>query len=343
MKDDNFMGTHLIKKGEEIAEFFDVDANAVNFVTKIYPMLINPFYFSLIKKKGGPIWRQCVPNTKELKNNFSSGHTFRKEVLHYKTVIQRGYNRATLLVTNKCAVYCRFCSQKGKGIPNTDISWDDVDKGLDYIEKKKKIREVILSGGDPLMLQYDFLTHILKTLEKMNHVKLIRIETRIPVVFPMGIKDELISILKISKPVYIITQFNHPAEINISSRNAIKSFVKKGFPVFNQTVLLKGVNDNVAVLQHLFENLLEMRVKPLHLFISDLTEGISHFHVPVETAILIYKCLLRKMSCLALPRLSLNLPYGGGPMYILPPSVISTFGENFIIQNYEGYFFIYPK
>lgn len=341
MFDANSIKANAIIDGNDIAAFYNVNANLINSVSRIYPMLINPYYFSLIKKANDPIWRQAVPNIKELLDDLPDDPLHEEENSPVTSIIHRYRNRVVLLVTNKCAMYCRFCTRKRRF--NTNVTMRQVDKGLNYIMRHKSVKEVIISGGDPLMLCNENLKHILQKLESIEHINLIRIGTRMPVTFPMRIDDDLIKLLKINKTIVVNTHFNHPTEITELSTKACNMFVENGIPVFNQTVLLKGVNDNYYTLKKLFERLIAIKVKPYYLFMTDLVAGNSHFRVPFKKAYEIINKLDANLGGLAVPKLMIDLPDGGGKIEIAPNMVVNFSENGVILKNYDGKIFIYPE
>ncbi|VEN73283.1 L-lysine 2,3-aminomutase (fragment) [Candidatus Desulfarcum epimagneticum] len=214
------------------------------------------------------------------------------------------YRRVALLtVSNVCAVYCRFCMRKRRvGMGEGGVSPHDIDLGLDYIKKKPEIREVILSGGDPLLLDDEQIDRILSRLKKIGHVEIIRIGSRTPATLPQRITPDLCAILRRFHPIFFSAHFNHPAELTPESREACARIADAGISIGNQTVLLKGVNDDPGVMARLFFGLLTHRVRPYYLFQADCVKGIEHLRTRVETGVEIMARLTRELPGLAIPR-----------------------------------------
>ena len=231
---------------KQISEKTGIDEKEIKNIIKKYPARINPYYFSLIKQKNDPIWLQCMPSEKELQDKTCYTDPLNEDNQSPVTnVITHRYpDRVLFLVCNQCAMYCRFCTRKRKvGGCFKAITWKEIKEGIRYIQKHKEIRDVILSGGDPLLLATNTLERILKELRTISHVEIIRIGTRIPCTLPQRINLELCAMLKKYHPIYINTHFNHPSEITSESSLACSMLVDSGIPMGNQTVLLKGVND----------------------------------------------------------------------------------------------------
>ena len=230
-------------------------------------------------------------------------------------LIHRYRDRVVLLVTNKCAVHCRFCFRKRKwknGNSAGDINDDNLQEACKYISTHGGIREVLVSGGDPLMLPTGRLKTILASISKIKHVDAIRIGTRMPAVLPMRIDRPLVNMLSAVRGLWLMTHFNHPAELTKESEEACLALVKAGIPLLNQTVLLKGVNDNTQVLEELFRGLVKMKVKPHYLFHADPVEGSSHFRTGIRKGLEIMKELRPVLSSLGTPVFAIDLPDGGG-------------------------------
>jgi lysine 2,3-aminomutase len=211
-----------------------------------------------------------------------------------------------------------------------------VQKGLDYIAEHPEVRDVLLSGGDPFMLSDDYLDWILTELRAIPHVEVIRIGSRMPVVLPYRITDDLVNVLKKHHPVWVNTHFNHPREVTKSSREALRKLADAGIPLGNQTVLLSGVNDCYRILKKLFHKLVENRVRPYYLYQCDLSEGLTHFRTSVGKGIEIMEHLVGHTSGFAIPTYVIDAPEGGGKIPILPTYMISRSTHRVILRNYEG-------
>ena len=250
-------------------------------------------------------------------------------------IIHRYSDRVLFLVTDICSVYCRYCTRKHfTGQEQAFIKQDEYQQALDYIKTHPGIREVILSGGDPLTLGTSQLERVLTDLRQIEHVEIIRIGSRMPVVCPMRIDADLVSVIKKAKPVYMMVHFNHPREVTREAAEALEMFVDNGIPVMNQMVLLNGVNNHPAIVQALSRRLLYLPVKPYYMFQCDPSLGTDHLRTSVEDSLQIQKELWGHLSGLAMPTLSLDIPDGGGKMYYAPSYETSVNGS---VREYEGW------
>lgn len=262
-----------------------------------YPMRVNTYYLGLIEKINDGIWRQAIPDVEELEHYMDlTADPLDEEgdipLGGPRTIIHRYPDRVLLFVSNECAMYCRFCTRKRKvGDDFKNPSMEDINKGIEYIASHEDIRDVLISGGDPLLIPNSRLDEILEKLTKIQHLGLIRIGTRVPCTWPQKIIEdkELIEVLKKHKPqslkdpqFYINTHFNHPNEITDESYQAIKILRELGIPLGNQTVLLKGVNDDTDTMKDLVHGLGTMGIKPYYLYYADLVEGTGHFRTEVN-------------------------------------------------------------
>jgi lysine 2,3-aminomutase len=328
---------------EELAKRFRIDPEPLQPVVERYPMRITPYYLSLIEEIGDPIWRQCAPDPRELENDHLPCDPL-NEVGSSPVpgLIHRYPDRVVLLISSTCATLCRFCMRKSwmqsHGDLNTNAS---IETTLEYIEKTPAIRDVILSGGDPLLLLDEFLESILARLRKIPHVEIIRIGSRAPVTLPDRITLRLCRMLKRYYPLYVNTHFNHPSEITLQSAEACARLVDSGVPVGNQTVLLKGVNDDPAVMKQLVQKLLTIRVRPYYLHHMDRVKGTSHFCTSVEQGLKIMAGLRGHTSGMAIPYYVIELPGGKGKVPILPDDVKRQ-GNTFFLRNYLDEVIEYP-
>ena len=306
-------------------------------VSSIYPFRISPYYASLIRNEGDAIWRQCVPDTRELEDSDQSDDPLAENSLSpVPGLIHRYPDRVVLLVSNRCPVFCRFCMRKrhiGEG--DNFASRASLEKMFGYIRSHPAIRDVILSGGDPLTLDDDSLSHILKNLRSISHVSIIRIGTRTPVTFPQRITRNLCSLLKKFHPVYINTHFNHPMEITPESSIACARLANAGIPLGNQTVLLRGVNDSVEIMRELQTGLLSIRVKPYYIHHMDLVKSTAHFRTSIRAGLEIIRGLRGHVSGLAVPHYVIDMPGGKGKIAILPDDYEQD-GNTFILKTYLG-------
>ena len=242
-----------------------------------------------------------------------------------------------------CPIYCRFCTRKRKVGDPYSISEDNVERGLAYIQAHPEIRDVIISGGDPLMLTDKKIDYIVGGLRAIEHLEIIRIGSRVPVTLPQRITPELCAILKQYHPFYINTHFNHPREITPETEKACGLLADAGIPLGNQAVLLKGVNDDPAVMVELMKGLLRIRVKPYYIYQADLVVGTDHFRTAVQTGLDIVTALRGHISGLGVPHYVIDAPGGGGKIALMPDPVVTFDDEEIQLQNYEGNVYSYPS
>jgi lysine 2,3-aminomutase len=307
-------------------------------VASVYPCRVSGYYAGLINTEGDAIWRQCMPDSRELQDETQLADPLAEGVLSpVPGVIHRYPDRVVLLVSNRCPVYCRFCMRKRHvgSVDETLLDPRSLQQAFEYIRSTPAIHDVILSGGDPLMLDDESLQTILVRLREIRHVKIIRIGTRIPVTLPERVTPGLCSMLSRYHPLYINTHFNHPAEITPSSARACSLLADAGIPLGNQTVLLRGVNDDVDVMRDLMTGLLEIRVKPYYIHQMDLVKGTSHFRTPVTRGLEIVRALRGHVSGLAVPHYVIDLPEGKGKVALLPEPAERE-GDMLILRTYQG-------
>ena len=328
---------------QELAPYFDLDGAALQKVAAQYPMRINPYYFSLIKGPGDPLFKQAVPDMREIDNPAGEEDPLREEELSPCPGLTHKYpDRVLLLVSDQCAMYCRFCNRKRKvGRPGL-VGKKTIREGLAYIRGHKEIRDVLLSGGDPLLLSDQELHALLAELHAMPHVAVLRIGSRVPCTLPQRITPGLVRVLKAFQPLYLNTQFNHPSEITPQAAAACSRLADAGIGLGCQTVLLKEINDDPPVMRALMEKLLEIRVRPYYLFQADLARGTAHFWTPVATGLKIMRRLQGHLSGLCLPHYVIDLPGGGGKVPLLPHYMRQTEKGAIKFVNYLGREYDYP-
>ncbi|GFE58543.1 KamA family radical SAM protein [Geobacter sp. AOG1] len=318
----------------EIAERFGVDVEPLRGVVARYPLRITPHYFSLIEAPGDPIWRQCIPDPRELHDDLQDPDPLNEESLSpVPGLIHRYPDRVVLLVSNACAMYCRFCMRKrqvGCGSQKIDLS-----AALDYIAETPAIRDVILSGGDPFLLPDDELADLLARLRSLSNVEMIRIGSRVPVTLPSRITPRLCRLLKRFHPLYLNTHFNHPRELTPQSTIACRRLADAGIPLGNQTVLLQGVNDEPGVMKKLMQGLLAMRVRPYYIHQLDLVRGTGHFRTSVRRGLEVMEGLRGHTSGLATPYYVIDLPGGKGKVPLVPDNG-EWRGNRLLLRNYQG-------
>ncbi len=314
-----------------------------------FPLSITPYYLSLIDTenyKNDPVYKQAFPDPKELENcRFDMNDPLAEDKDSPIDLITHRYpDRVLFHVSNVCAMYCRHCTRKRKvGDIDHIPCKEKITKGFDYIKEHPEVRDVLLSGGDPLMLPDDYLDWILTELRNIEHVEVIRIGSRTPVVLPYRITDDLVNMLKKHHPIWINTHFNHPREITCSSKEALAKLADAGFPLGNQSVLLADVNDCPRIMKKLVQTLVKNRVRPYYLYQCDLSEGLTHFRTPVGKGIEIMESLRGHTSGFAIPTYVVDAPGGGGKIPVMPNYLISWSTNKIILRNYEGVITTYKE
>ncbi|MAF92768.1 MAG: lysine 2,3-aminomutase [Bdellovibrionaceae bacterium] len=331
-----------LKKKEDFARYFRLSKQEEEAFDKgsQFNVQTTPYYASLAKDHPeDPIRKIFMPNALELEDQFQRMLDPLDENNNRPSqrIIHRYPDRCLFLVTDYCNVYCRYCTRKHfTGKEQVFPKKDEYQSGLDYIRNTPKIREVILSGGDPLSLSDNRLEQVLKDLREIPHIEIIRIGSRIPVVNPFRITEELAKVLKKYKPVYLMTHFNHPREITRESAEALERIVDHGTPVFNQMVLLNGVNNHPAIIQALSRRLLYLRVKPYYMFQCDPSEGSDYLRTSIEDSLEIQKHLWGKVSGLMMPNYSIDIPGGGGKTSMVPNHQINHEGNTRTFKGFDG-------
>lgn len=328
---------------DELARYIPIDPKLLEPVVARYPLQITRYYLSLIRERDGPIGRQCIPNRCELEQDDLSIDPLNEGGLTpVPGLIHRYPDRAVLLVSSVCPTLCRFCTRKNRaGGEGSFINQNSLETALEYIERRPAIRDVILSGGDPLLLTDDELEKILIRLRKIPHLEILRLHTRAPVTLPDRITLRLCRILKRYHPLYVNTQFNHPQEITPESTKSCAMLADAGIPLGNQTVLLRGVNDDAGVMKQLMQKLLTIRVRPYYIHQMDLVKGTGHFRTPVQKGLTIMAGLRGHTSGMATPSYVIDLPGGKGKVACLPDDVRRQ-GNTLFLRNYLGEIIEYP-
>ncbi len=315
---------------------------------KSFRMAITPYYASLIDTTdpNDPIRRQCVPSIEETHpcaNDLQDplGELKDSPVPH---VVHRYPDRALFLVTLRCSMYCRHCTRRRVvGEEDRSISEKALGTAIAYIRKHEEIRDVLVSGGDPLVMSTEKLERIISSIRSIPHVDIVRIGTRVPVVLPMRITNELLQMLKKYQPIWINTHFNHPRELTEDAAAACTKIVDAGIPLGNQSVLLKGINDDAETMKRLLLGLVHMRVRPYYLYQCDLSCGIGHFRTTVEKGIEIMHELTGNISGYAVPKYVIDAPGGGGKIPINYEYVLSRNDKEVVMENYKGEEYKYPQ
>jgi lysine 2,3-aminomutase len=318
----------------ELTHRFNLDATMLEQVATLYPYCISRYYADLITAPDDPIWQQCVPSLKELDDQEQAVDPLDEERLSpVPGLIHRYPDRGVLLVSNCCATYCRFCMRKRQvGCTGAETN---LSAALDYIAATSSLRDILLSGGDPLMLADEHLHSILTALRKISHLEIIRIGSRMPVTSPSRITPQLCKMLAEHHPLYLNTHFNHPMELTPAAAQACKLLVDAGVVLGNQTVLLKGINDDSAVLRQLLTGLLRFRVRPYYLHQMDLVRGTAHFRTPLEQGRQLIASLRGTVSGLAIPHFVVDLPGGKGKVPIQSDTLLRD-GNDWQIRTHTG-------
>ncbi|MEW6506648.1 MAG: KamA family radical SAM protein [Bacteroidota bacterium] len=329
---------------DQLVEKFNIDRKVAEGLDEFFQARINPYYLSLIRYPGDPIWLQCVPDIKELEDIDGYEDPLQEDAMSPVPNITHRYpDRALFLTTSQCGMYCRFCTRKRK-VGNSDkISMRQLESAFKYLEQHTEIRDVVMSGGDPLMLTDTMLEKILQRLSAIPHIEIIRLGTKMPCVLPHRITPKLCEMLKKYHPIYINTHFNHPWEITPESTKACEMLANAGCPVQNQAVLMKGVNDDTETLKELFTKLLKIRVKPYYLYMADETRGANHFRTSIDKGLEIMFALRGNISGLAIPHFVIDAPGGGGKIPILPQYVLHKDENSIVLRNYKNQIYAYHE
>ena len=333
---------------KKVVDLTEKEEKEVTDVMGKLRMAITPYYASLMdpEDRNCPVRMQAVPTEKEL----NLGGADMEDPLHedvdspVDNLTHRYPDRVLLLVTDQCSMYCRHCTRRRfAGQQDKAVPMDKINNAIDYIREHEEVRDVLLSGGDALLISDEKLEEIIQKLYEIPHVEIIRIGSRTPVVMPQRITDDLVNMLKKYHPVYVNVHFNHPKEITEASTEACAKLNDAGIPVGNQTVLLKGVNSQPKVMKKLMQKLLQIRVKPYYIYQCDLSQGIEHFRTPVSRGLEIMESLRGHTSGLAVPTFVVDAPGGGGKTPLSPNYLVSMSEGKVIMRNYEGKIFAYTE
>jgi len=317
----------------------DDEIKEIEKVESLYPFVISPYYLSLINKNDvcDPIKMQVIPDIKETEISLKkSGHDplFEQKKMPVPGLIHRYPDRVVILVANNCAANCRYCNRKRNWRKNTVKL--DLSRCLNYLKKHPEIREVILSGGDPLLLSTEKLKNILDEIFSVSNIKVVRIGSRVPVTLPMRITDELCEMLERFPSIWLNTHFNHPNEVTEESESACRKIQLSGVPINNQSVLLRGINDTPDIMKKLCQRLQEIKVRPYYLFQCDRVSGTEHFWTPVKSGINIIEKMTGHTGGLCVPKFVIDLPGGEGKVPLLPENIIEVNNSIYKIKTYRG-------
>lgn len=333
---------------KQIVPLSPQEEDGVRACLKRFRMAITPYYASQMDPEDPlcPIRAQAIPTAKELQLTTGDMEDPLAEEIDAPVpgLTHRYPDRALLILTTICSMYCRHCTRRRLvGQEDEQLDKAQIEAAIDYIARTGEIRDVILSGGDPLMFSDDKLEWVVSRLRAIPHIDIIRIGTRTPCVLPMRITDELCAMLRKYHPIYVNTHFNHAVELTPEAREACARLVDHGFPVQNQSVLLRGVNDCPHVMKQLLYELLRARVKPYYIFQCDLARGIGHFRTPVSQGIGIMEALRGHISGLAIPTYVVDCPGGGGKVPVGPTYLISSAPDGVVLRNFEGTYVTYHE
>lgn len=342
---------NLITTPEQYLELFPMFTDEVDEIRSTlgkYKFTSTPYYISLIDGTNplDPIKLQTVPSRLEMR--IEPGVDLRDPLAEDRDMpvpglVHRYPDRVLFLITEICSLYCRFCTRRRVILEKQSHIDRQIDRGIEYIKTHPEIRDVIISGGDALVVGEKLLESVLARLRAIPHLAVLRLGSRIPVVCPMRITPALVQMFCKYKPLYFMTHFNHPAEITPEAKKACADLVDNGIPVMNQTVLLRKINSCPKIMRALCYELIKMRVKPYYLYQCDLSEGIGHFRTPVSKGLEIMQSLRGHISGLAIPTYVIDAPGGGGKIPILPDYVVRKEGRDITLKNYAGKQFTYHE
>ena len=340
-----------LKTVDQIAQIVNLTPQEKEDIEKVmggFRVGITPYYASLIDPDDplDPVRRQAVPVLAEMHRSEADmlDPLHEDEDSPAPGLTHRYPDRVLFLITDQCSMYCRHCTRRRlAGETDGARSREDIDKCIEYIRKTPAVRDVLLSGGDCLCVEDDKLEYIISELRKIPHVEIIRLGSRTPVVMPMRITDNLVNMLKKYHPIWLNTHFNHPKEMTPAAQEACRKLADAGIPLGNQSVLLRGVNDDVHVMRNLVHALVRNRVRPYYIYQCDLSLGIEHFRTPVAKGVEIIEGLRGHTSGYAVPTFVIDAPGGGGKTPVMPQYVISQTPSKIILRNYEGVITTYTE
>jgi lysine 2,3-aminomutase len=340
-----------IDKVEDLKKVVNLTKEEEEGITKsleILRMGITPYYALLMDKDDPncPVRKQAIPTIYETCKSDAD----MEDPLHEDEdspvpgLTHRYPDRVLLLITDMCSMYCRHCTRRRFAGQKDDLMpMDRIDMAIEYIRNTPVIRDVLLSGGDCLLVNDDRLEYIISKLREIPHVEVVRLGSRTPVVLPQRITLELVSMMKKYHPIWLNTHFNHSKEMTLEAKKALTLLADAGIPLGNQTVLLRGVNDCVHIMRDLVHNLVKMRVRPYYIYQCDLSVGIEHFRTPVSKGIEIIEGLRGHTSGYAVPTFTVDAPGGGGKIPVMPQYMISQSPDKVILRNFEGVITTYTQ
>jgi lysine 2,3-aminomutase len=314
----------------------------------IFRLGISPYYLSLIDPEHPfcPVRMQAIPSRAEALKSLGELRDPLGEDKHrpVRAIVHKYPDRVLLLALDHCPVYCRHCTRRR--ITNGDeggISRDELKEAVQYLREHREVRDVLVSGGDPLLLATGRLVELLEEIRAVPHVEIVRIGTRIPVCLPMRVDEELARALRRFAPLYVVTHFNHAKEITPEARQACETLVDHGVPVENQAVLMRRINSSPRAIKDLMQKCLTMRVRPYYLHQMDVAEGLEHLRTPLSRGLEILQSLRGFTSGLAVPHLAVDLPGGGGKVTLQPDYVLERRPRETVFRNFRGETYTYPE
>ena len=352
-KDWRWQVRNRVETLEELKKYIELTPEEEEGVKKSLQtlrMAITPYYLSLIDPNPNnphcPIRRQAIPTAAEVHQSPADllDPLHEDEDSPVPGLTHRYPDRVLFLITDMCSMYCRHCTRRRfAGQHDCESTQDRIQAAIDYIARTPQVRDVLLSGGDALMVGDKMLESIIQRLRAIPHVEIIRLGTRTPVVCPQRITDDLVNMLKKYHPIWLNTHFNHPNEVTEEAMAACAKLADAGVPLGNQTVLLRGVNDDTEIMKQLVHDLVRMRVRPYYIYQCDLSMGLEHFRTPVSKGIEIIEGLRGHTSGFCIPTFVVDAPGGGGKTPVMPQYVISQAPGKVVLRNFEGVITTYTE
>jgi lysine 2,3-aminomutase len=341
--------SHRLNSLEELSHIINLTPEeAEGLRSHHFRVDVTPYFASLIDRDDPncPIRRQVIPTSAELVGFAGMVADSLNEDAHSPVpgLVHRYPDRVLMLVTNQCASYCRYCTRSRMvGDPSAQFSRNDYDAQIDYIARSPQVRDVLLSGGDPLILPHKILEELLRRLRTIPHVEIIRIGSRVPAFLPQRVTPELVAMLRQFHPLWINLHFNHARELTPEASEALARLADAGIPLGSQTVLLAGINDSPPVIRELVHRLVISRVRPYYLYQCDLVAGAGHFRTTISKGIEIIESLRGHTSGYAIPTYVVDAPGGGGKIPVMPQYLISQAPGKAILRNFEGFITTYDE
>lgn len=342
--------SHRLNSAEEFEQLFPLTESERKALSqqRLFRVDITPYFASLINPEDpyDPIRKQVIPTADEIVPFTGMMEDSLAEDMHSPVpgLVHRYPDRVLMLITTQCACYCRYCTRSRiVGDPHQSFSSEEFEAQLEYLRNTPQVRDVLLSGGDPLTLSPKILERILRSLREIPHIEIIRIGSRVPVFMPQRITTELTNLLQEFHPLWINIHVNHPNEITAELAEACDKLSRAGIPLGNQSVLLAGVNDDPYLMRRLVQDLVRIRVRPYYIYQCDLVEGAGHFRTPVSRGIEIIEALRGHTSGFAVPTYVVDAPGGGGKIPVMPTYLISMSDHKIVLRNFEGYITTYEE